>query len=238
MKSNEVISYNNAMEKYVSRNHGFTYGLSVIDILDLFPNFEETIEPYSFLGGTSTSIDIALLKALGRKYENCRYLEIGTWRGESIANMADIAYECVSIDKTKDRFFSNSFDNIQYYNNNSSTFDYSIFKEGFDIIYVDGNHKYENVKQDTENVFKLLKNENAVIVWHDYCFNPESIQWHVLAAILDGCPKEHKNNLYHVSNTLCAIFIKGNFETTFLNPSSKPNKVFKVVLSVKKVIND
>lgn len=235
---------------YVTKKYGYKYGLPTIDLLDLFPNFEETVEPYSFLEGTSGSIDLALLKALARKYNHCRYLEIGTWRGESVANVASIADECVSIDFSDDemrkrgfsskiikiqRFFSRDLKNVTHIGHDSHSFDFSVFSEKFDLIFIDGEHSYEGVKIDTQNAFTLLRNSNSIIVWHDYGWTPERVSWPVLAGILDGCPEEKRNNLYHVSNTICAIYTNGKFKTRFVTFPQIPNKSFTVKLSVARV---
>ena len=37
----------------------------------------------------------------------------------------------------------------------------------FDIIIIDGSHKYENVIIDSENSLKMIK-KNGYILWHDY----------------------------------------------------------------------
>ena len=48
-------------KSYVSQKYGLQKGLPVIDLLDMFPNFSETVVPYSFLEGTSLPIDLAVL---------------------------------------------------------------------------------------------------------------------------------------------------------------------------------
>ena len=71
--------------------------LPSIDLLDLFPNLDEELHNYSYLDGTSTIPDILLLKLLARKFPEGAYLEIGSWRGESIANVADVLSDCTSV---------------------------------------------------------------------------------------------------------------------------------------------
>ncbi|MDD5529613.1 MAG: class I SAM-dependent methyltransferase [bacterium] len=249
-----IISSDEEKDKrnYVIKKYSYKYGLPCIDLLDLFPEFEETIAPYSFLEGTSIVTDLGLLKALAKRYLRCRYLEIGTWRGESIVNIANIAEKCISIDLSKDEmkekgysttfinlcdFFSKSLPNISYIKKDSQKLDFSVFKEKFDLIFIDGDHSYESIKKDTQNAFKVLKNSDSIIVWHDYFINAvEKIKWSVLAGILDGCPKEKRGNLYYVSNTLCAIYIQGDFKAKFITSLQTPNKTFTVKLSAKKLI--
>jgi hypothetical protein len=173
-----------------------------------------------------------LLKQLAAGYKNCKYLEIGTWRGESISNVAEVASECYSLslsDKemhaigwgepfTKvQRFFSKNLPNVKHVEGNSMHFDFSSLGTKFDLIFVDGDHRYEAVKSDTQNVFRLLRDENSIIVWHDYAIQYEHIDWNVFAGILDGAPPEKRGQIYHVANTLCAIY------------TSKPVKAFRRV---------
>ena len=212
-------------QRYVAQVHGLPQGLPSVDLLELFPDFDEVVEPYSFLGGTSLPIDLALLKALARGYPECRYFEIGTWRGESIANVASVAASCTSLSLSAremeelgffpagsgsfaqtHRFFSQGLPNVTYIEHNSRTYDFSQLRGGFDLIFVDGDHTYEGVRSDTANVFNLLRDERSVIVWHDYASTPELVRFSVLAGILDGCPPEKRGKLYHVSNTMCAIY--------------------------------
>jgi hypothetical protein len=75
------------------------------------------------------------------------------------------------------RFFSEGIPNIRYIEHNSRTYDFSKLGERFDLIFVDGDHTCEGVRSDTANVFNLLRDENSVIVWHDYAFIPELVRW-------------------------------------------------------------
>src|SRR5689334_10263897 len=88
---------NQSNQDHVISTHGMNNGLPCVDLLDMLPDFNSEIFPYTFLNGTSTTIDIAILKALASSFKDCTYLEIGSWRGESLANVADVSKECVSI---------------------------------------------------------------------------------------------------------------------------------------------
>ena len=233
------------MHEKVARNYNLPNGFPCVDILDLLPDFNVQISNYSFLNGTSTPIDIALLKALAASFKDCSYLEIGSWRGESIANVADVAKDCTSISlsdsemhalgfnerfTSMQRFFSKEKKNIEYIQHNSLTFDFSKLNKKFDLIFVDGDHAYEAVKKDTENVFGLLKDENSIIVWHDYAAAFEMPAWHVAAAIWDGTPADKRKNLYCVSNTLCAIYTTKKVKTSVLDYPTRPDKKFEVAI--------
>lgn len=227
--------------------------LPTIDLLDLFPSFNETLNCYSFLEGTCLITDLALLKMLAKRYHDCEYLEIGTWRGESLANVAEIAVHCTSVNLSPSEIrkmgmseeyvkvhfvFSKSLGNVTYIGHDSRTFDFASLGKRFDLIFIDGDHAYKSVKIDTGNAFNLLRDEDSVIVWHDYGFTPETVRSSVLAGILDGCPYEHRENLYHVSNTMCAIYARQKFKTKFVIFPEMPNKLFKISVSASRFPQD
>jgi predicted O-methyltransferase YrrM len=237
---------------YIIKKYGFFQGMPVIDLLSIFPDFSETVEPYSFLDGTSMLTDLALLKSLVRMHEECSYLEIGTWRGESVANVAKIAKNCVTLSLSEEemkslgfgkdfiknnKFFSEKLNNVEHIGHDSRSFDFSKLNKKFDVIFIDGDHHYETVKLDTQNAYPLLRDDNSVIVWHDYGFGPETVRWSVLAGILDGSPKDRLGSIYHISNTMCAIYMRGNFETSYLKKFNVPDKFFKVKISAEKLNN-
>ncbi len=233
--------------EYVVSKYRLTFGLPTIDLLDLFPDFEETVEPCSFLEGGALPINFALLKRLARRYESAHYLEIGTWRGESVANVASVAYKCTTLDLSpedlKQRgllkvsnvqgYFSKNLPNVRHISHDSQTFDFSSLGEKYDLILVDGDSQYRTIKNDTSNAFALLRDERSVIVWHAYGPSAESARWSSLAGILDGCPPERRANLYHVSNTKAAIYIQGNFKTRSTSFPELPDKSIQVHLSIK-----
>tara|TARA_B110001454_G_scaffold179443_1_gene172680 strand:+ start:612 stop:1421 length:810 start_codon:yes stop_codon:yes gene_type:complete len=246
-----VYAYNDPQKNYVVKHYGLKNGLPTIDFLDILPEFKETITHYTALSHGSMISDYALLKGLARKFKECRYLEIGTWFGESIVNVASIAKECISLslsDKelqqhgaTKEEIsiqgiFLKNLSNVRHIKHNSQTFDFSSIGK-FDLIFIDGDHSYEGVKKDTENAFRILKNDNSIIIWHDYSnLTGNTILWRVFAGILDGCPKEKLQNLYHISNTMCAIYINKKLIGIDI-PSQIPNKTFTINISSKKFSN-
>lgn len=49
----------------------------------------------------------------------------------------------------------------------SATYDFSPYFGQMDLVFVDGNHQYDNVKADSYNALKLIGPE-GMIIWHDY----------------------------------------------------------------------
>lgn len=116
---------------------------------------------------------------------------------------------------------------------NSLTYDLKGLNKKFDVVFIDGNHEYNYVKNDTKKVFKRLLKESTFAVWFDYGYNPEKVRNEILAGILDGIPEHFKDNLYHVSDTMCAIYLNKELKTTALDFPLKPTKVFKASLKIK-----
>jgi predicted O-methyltransferase YrrM len=233
----------------VAQMRGFEKGLPTIDLLDLVPGLDETIDPFCFMNGSSRTVDLAFLKALAKRYRGCRYLEIGTLRGESVVNVAAVAEECVSVSLSDEEmlargwgnryvenngFFLRNSSNVKRIGHDSLTFDFSSLGK-FDMVFVDGDHSYEAVRHDTQSAFRVLRDENSVIVWHDYGVEYDSPSWRVMAGIVDGTPEGERGRLYHVSNTLCAIYIRGDFATSVVEHPAVPNKVFSVRISARKL---
>jgi predicted O-methyltransferase YrrM len=220
---NHVIDDDAAWKRRVLKRLARPAGLRRISLTDLADLHQVHVAPYGFLDGGSLPTDLALLAGLAQRTPGCDYLEIGTWRGESVANVAPHCTSCVTIDLPEEELkamgkdqayldmyahFSRHLSQVQHIRQNTAAFNFGSLQKKFDLIFVDGDHHYEGVKRDTRNVFGLRKNERAVIVWHDYAFSPEQVRWEVLAGILDGIPGAEWKNLYHVSNTLCCIYMQ------------------------------
>lgn len=235
--------------KSVIKNFDGKKGLPEIDLLELFPGFDETVNPFSHLYGTSLPVDLAVLRKLAKRFDSCEYLEIGSWRGESLANVSPLCKRCVSVSLSGEemrnmgmnekmiqmqKFFSRKLSNIEHIEANSRVFDFSPLGK-FDLIFVDGDHSAEGVKNDTQKVFQLLKDKNSIIVWHDYVANYEHINWEVYHGILSGAPETERGKIYHISNTLCAIYMNGNLKTQIAEYPAQPVNNFTIRISGEKI---
>ena len=242
---NLVLESEDVYQEAVSKKFGLADGLPLLHLETLFPDFQETVAPYAYLSGATMPIDIALLKSLARRQKAQNYFEIGTWRGESVANVASVVPSCVTLNLSREEIiqlthnelyadahaqFSKHLDNVTHLSGNSQTFDFTPYLRQFDMVFIDGDHHYEAVKKDTQTAFELLRDEKSVIVWHDYGYDPETIRWSVLAAIWEGTPEEKRHHLYHVANTMCALYLPEPLPTEKLTPHTKPKHYYEVSL--------
>lgn len=244
---NKVLNTPELWDEYVKKNYKLDMGLPVIPFKYFFNNTVDSIFPYSFSDGGSLPTDILLLKSIAARYKDCRYFEIGTWRGESVANVAEVAKECFTLNLSPEEMksmnlrneyieqtamLSSSIENITHLSGNSLNFDFSSVNKNFDLVFIDGEHHYDYVLNDTKKVFANLIHENTIIVWHDYAFSPEEIRNQVLAGILDGTPVSLHKYLYHVQGTKSAVFIREEIESYPLQKLAKPEYLFEVKMKL------
>jgi hypothetical protein len=241
---NKILDEDNKWQKHVSKKYsGFKGGLPVVLPEALFGDFEETVFPYASLDGSSLPTDLVLLKKLARSFEHCSYFEVGTWRGESVANVAAVASECYTLNLSADqmrqkgldekyiqlhRHFSSSIGNVTHLEGDSREFDFHNLGRKFDLVFIDGDHHYELVKNDTKKIFEFLLHEKSIVVWHDYAYNPESIRYEVLAGILDGSPQDYHSSIYHIANTMCAVFFNRDLDSRPFESPQIPAGAFEI----------
>ncbi len=218
--------------------------LPTININDMFGGVNDKLDVCVFLDGGSSVMDLLLLKLLAKRKPGINYLEIGTWRGESLSNVAPFVDKCTTINLPKEDLLafgksedfvkahgslSKNNDNVRPVFMNSLKLDFADLEEKYDLIFVDGNHSYDGILNDSKKVFDVRRDPDSVIVWHDYGYSPQSVRHSTLLAILDGVPRELHGNLYHVSNTLCAIYMENaDHPTTMTRFPGKPVDRFEV----------
>jgi len=116
-------------------------------------------------------------------------LELGSFEGLStVFFLTTLKYSkiyCVDpfidFEENKDKDFNQIFENFKYNTKNfqnrirlskstSDLFFENIDNEKFDLIYIDGNHRAENVFKDAKNSFKSLK-RGGFIIFDDFLWN-------------------------------------------------------------------
>ena len=139
--------------------------VSILGICQLFPS-GRLLEIGSFRGRTALNI-----------IYNYPKLNVFTFDlPDKVNNEINLKYKLIESDKAQafhknknelKKNYTNYFSKINVLEGDSATYDFSKYYNFFDIILIDGSHKYENVLIDTENSLKMIK-KNGYIFWHDY----------------------------------------------------------------------
>lgn len=248
---NHVLQDTDEWKRYIQNNYPDLTSLPVINFDQLASEeLKGRLTVFSFLDGGSLATDILLLKVLAGQFDHCSYFEIGTWRGESVANVAEVAEECYTLNLSDEElsgmgvdervvelqgFFSKEVKNIVHLKGNSKYFNFAGLNKKFDLIFIDGSHHYDMVKNDTEKVFTHLVHPDSIVVWHDYAITPEETRYEVFAGILDALPADKHHGLFHVAHTKSAIFTSRELKGQTLQNPVIPESFFQVDLSFKKI---
>ncbi len=216
-------SANHVWKEYVERNHALGGGLRTIPAGRLLNKNVHGMNPVSPISAGMIPADLALLRGLASIYEDCSYFEISKRRCESLDIMAGAARVCYALTRPAEELrkmgircrymysmgaFSKDLENVVALSGDSNTFDFASLGRTFDIIFINNGHGYYRIVNDTRKAFEFLAHESSVIVWHDYSFFPEQIRYEVLAGILDGTDPQYREQLFFVSQTKCAIFLR------------------------------
>lgn len=239
---NLVINNNDARKHKHLQRYPHLEALPEITFQQLDENPEFSVD-MCFLDGASLPTDLALLKTLANGKNS--YFEIGTWRGESVWNVAKVINDCSTLNLSSEQMnamglpkkygelhgvVSKKNPNILHLEGNSKTYDFKALNKTYDLVFIDGDHSYEMVRNDTEKVFANLLHAESVVVWHDYGYSPETVRYEVFSAILDGLPKEKHGRLYHVANTMCAVYLPKSMQTRAFESLQTPEILFEVTI--------
>lgn len=246
---NKVLTEPDVWKKYVMDKYNIPVGLPVITLEQVTGKNEFDLGPLTFLDGSTLPTDLALLTGLAAQIQNCFYFEIGTWRGESVANVAGIAEQCYTLSLSEEEMikrgtderlitmhgmFSENLPNVTQLLSDSRNFDFSSLDRKFDLIFIDGDHHYDFVLNDTRKVFKHLAHEKTIVVWHDYGYHPEEIRFEVLAAILDGTDKKLHPGIYHVTHTKCAVLLNQKVKSEYPVFPVRPESYYEMKMIERK----
>lgn len=215
----------------------------------IWPEAEQiTVRPYAFLSGSSMLTDFAFLQLLCKKFSVETYFEIGTWRGESAANVAPFVQTVYTLNLPDEklkalgqskayidshRFFSKDVKNVTHLFGDSAHFDFQPYEQVCDLVFIDGDHSTEAVLRDTQTALKLRKSKESILVWHDAKSDAEYPRYEVLLGIYKALPKEMHANVYLVKHALCAVYLPQVQATELISLNELPSKTFEVTLSVK-----
>ena len=192
---------------------------------DAIGSHEVTLPPSRFLGGEgSQTVDgILFIASLAKALDARTLFEIGTFKGvttwtlarnvseEAIVHTLDLPYDQsaslqlseldeVNRRSAPERLFEKlpTRSKVEQHWSDSATFDFTPFKEGCDLVYIDGAHTKEYVERDTQNALSIVS-ESGAIVWDDY--------WRQEPGVRDALEAQPIRPLYRLPRTRLVIYL-------------------------------
>jgi len=165
-----------------------------INMLDICPGSNRwSLQSFPSVGASVSPLECVALAALSCLVEAKRVFEFGTYKGVSTSQLAlnvgvdgmvftldlpeDHPAYSLPIPKPEERQIASEggkgiliprdlLDRVTFLRHDSHTFDESPYTGTMDLVFVDGAHSYEYVKNDSEKGWRMLR-RGGVIAWHD-----------------------------------------------------------------------
>ena len=210
----------------------------------------------SCIRGSSLLLDYAFLRGVAQRFKCRKYLEIGTYIGDSLQAVADICEECHSLtakpgsevsmaDFCREAdipdysgYLADLPNVIHHYCDDSKVYDYTQLPDDIDLYFIDADHTYKGVYWDTRNVFAHRKS-NSLVIWHDVHGSTGESEG-VVVAIQDALGDEFKN-VFCVDNNWCGIYVpesmQENLKLSSRHYNASPDKLcaYEIVLKEKDI---
>lgn len=237
------------------KNENISKNFELLNLGELLVSTPEALDlnNLTFAAGGSGILDYAFLCALMIRLKLKFYLEIGTYRGESIANISRYADKCYSISLPDDaishldssgqgfpnsgfsRYFSKPIANIKHFYENSTSFDFSSIIDPLDIVFIDGDHSFNGILADTTNIFNFIDLEHTIVVWHDFKSKDNKFDTLAVSAISQALSPQILECVFGVDNSLCGVYLPTKYHHNFAFGLSK-NQMFtyNVNMQIKK----
>ena len=153
-------------------------------LAELFPSIRDIRMPVGVVHEEShhpNKIDMLYVCAIAAVRQAKRIFEFGTYRGQTTCGLASIAEDAAVWTlnlppESSDRYsqYIGEFiktspcrSRIHQLYADSYAFDTTPYRDSMDFVFVDADHSYPAVKNDTEKALQMLRKGGA-IVWHDY----------------------------------------------------------------------
>lgn len=160
-------------------------------IQELFPGIENESVPIGVINeqtGHTNKTDMLYVSAVAKHVRAEKMFEFGTYMGRTTLYLAhnNPKGQVYTLNLPPERdpryapFMGVLFKGqeeekrITQLHTDSREFDTTPYRQQFDFIFVDGDHSYELVKNDTQKAFELLK-PGGTIMWHDYAPKSEGL---------------------------------------------------------------
>ena len=196
LKGNPLSRY--ARERYEKHRKTVVFARNFEDsrirelyLSEIFPGIEQVAIPLGAineLSGHANKVDMLFVCAIARHLKARRIFEFGTYQGRTSYHLtyASDGAQVTTLnlppaaDPRYAPYLGSYFRGtereafITQVLADSRQFDTEPHRHQFDLVFVDGDHSYDFVKNDTEKAFELLKPGGAIL-WHDYAPKSEGL---------------------------------------------------------------
>ena len=165
-----------------------------VNVLDICPGSQRwSLQSFPSVGASVSPMECAVLASLSHLVKARRAFEFGTYKGVSTTQLAlnigeegmvftldlpeDHPAYTLPIPKPEERQIAaeggkgiliprDLLNRVTFLRSDSATFDETPYLGTIDLVFVDGAHSYEYVKNDTEKGWRMLRS-GGVVAWHD-----------------------------------------------------------------------
>lgn len=188
--------------------------LKEIALRDLFPGIEDMEVPLGVIDEETAhvnQVDKPYVLAMAKYKRAKKIFEFGTKFGQMSFYFASLHSE-ISVttldlppEQAPDSRIGCCFKDtetagrIRQIRSNSHEWDAAPFKDQMDFIFIDGDHSYAGVKNDTAKAFEMLA-PGGIIVWHDFAQKSNELV-RFISDFTQGTP------LFHVKKTCLLVYL-------------------------------
>lgn len=187
-------------------------------LAELFPEAMDVCIPVGVIHEEShhpNKVDMVYVCAIAAAKQAKNIFEFGTYRGQTTCGLASIADDVTvwtfnlpaEADQRYTKYIGQCIKNSPYKERirqlfgDSRTFDTAPFTKKMDFIFIDADHSYEAVKNDTEKALRMLR-RGGIIVWHDYAGKSPGV-YRFIQEFSQSLP------VFRIRNTCLVVYIDG-----------------------------
>lgn len=219
--------------------------LKELYLAEIFPHIDEVAVPIGAMNeltGHANKADMLIVCAVAKHHGARRIFEFGTHIGRTSYNLMKTNEEAQVV--TLDIGPDSNLDYADYIGNfyrqkddhhritqlfaDSRTFDTKPYAGSFDFVFVDADHSYDGVKNDTRKALELV-GPGGIVMWHDYAPKSPGLVEFI-------CEFTKSQPLFRIKNTPLLLHIDGVDPLTFkphplvqsLELEAMSNDVYKI----------
>ena len=216
------------------RPPGLIPKIAVKELINL-PGEIDVVRPEAINGNVSL-LELIIICKIAKQMNPRVAFEIGTFDGRTTVNIAantapesrtytldlprtDIANTTFALEKHDKLYIDKEASGVAFAESelkskitqlygDSAKFDFSLYDNKAQLIFIDGSHAYEYVLNDSHNALQMLGDNQGAILWHDY----DTEAWFGVTQALNELYQNDKRyrGMRHVEETALAILWNGN----------------------------